>query len=71
MCADAQQARLEQIECKLAYVEDLVEQLNGVVTSQQRQLDAQQQRIARLRSQLKQGESQLARPEEEPLPPHY
>ncbi|MDX8408984.1 MAG: SlyX family protein [Mariprofundales bacterium] len=62
--------RLEQIECKLAYVEDLVEQLNGVVVSQQRQLDLQHQQLEHLRQQCKQGEA-VARPEEEVPPPHY
>ena len=66
----SESARLETIECKLAYVEELVEQLNGVVISQQRQLDLQHQQLERLRSQLKQGET-LARPDEEPPPPHY
>jgi len=62
---------METVECKLAFVEELVEQLNGVVIRQQRQIDAQQQQLDFLHTQIKQGESSLARPEEESPPPHY
>jgi len=64
-------ARLEALECKVAFVEDLLEQPNGVVSSQQQQLDSQQQVLDALRRQFKQGASHLARPEEESPPPHY
>lgn len=63
--------RFESMECKLAFVEELVEQLNGVVSSQQQQIDRQQQQLDALRNQMKSAESQLARPEEESPPPHY
>ncbi|MDX8412465.1 MAG: SlyX family protein [Mariprofundales bacterium] len=65
------ESRLESMECKLAFVEELVEQLNGVVSSQQRQIDRQQQQLDGLRHQMKSGGSQLARPEDEAPPPHY
>ena len=63
--------RLEAVECKLAFVEDLVEQLNAVVSSQQRQIDALERQLTQLQERIRQGETPLARPEEEAPPPHY
>ncbi len=63
--------RLEAVECKLAFVEEMVEQLNGVVSSQQRQIDALEQQLTQLHARLRQGATVLATPEEEAPPPHY
>ncbi len=64
--------RLEAVECKLAFVEELLDQLNGVVTAQQRQIDELRQRMVQLQDRLSaHAASPLARPDEEAPPPHY
>ena len=65
------EARLNELEAKLAFAEDLIETLNQAVIRQQAQLDLMQQQIRLLHQQL-----QDARPDEthtlrDELPPHY
>ena len=64
--------RLIDLETRLAFQEDTLDQLNAVVAEQE-------QRIARLERRLQEALEQLraltppdvARPEEETPPPHY
>ena len=63
--------RLNELEAKVAFAEDLVETLNQTVIRQQGRLDLMQQQIRLLHQQL-----QDARPNEthtlrDELPPHY
>ena len=63
--------RVEELEVKLAYAEDLLDTLNTTVFRQQQQLDLLQEQLRMLRQQFSdslQGEQGSLRDE---IPPHY
>jgi SlyX protein len=64
--------RIIELETKLSYQDHMIQELNDVVTGQQKQIDALEVELRRIREHLKgSSESQLARPDEEVPPPHY
>ena len=64
--------RLTNLEVKVAFQDDLLESLNQVVASQQRQLDLLQGEVRMLYDQIKTMQPSLtAMAEEEAPPPHY
>ena len=64
--------RLTELEIKLAFQEELVETLNQIVVTQQRELDLLQGQVRLLYQQLKSLQpSDIALVEEEAPPPHY
>ncbi|RMH61885.1 MAG: SlyX family protein [Zetaproteobacteria bacterium] len=63
--------RLIELETRLAYQERAIEELNQALTGQQRQLDQLLLRLKRIETHLQQGGEPIARPNEEPPPPHY
>lgn len=65
------QARLTELEIKLAFTEDLVERLDAVVIEQQRQIDRLMQELLRLREQMQQAGSATSGPSGDERPPHY
>lgn len=63
--------RIEELEVKLAYSEDLLDTLNTAVFRQQQQIDLLQEQLRMLRQQFSDslpGEPQSLRDE---IPPHY
>lgn len=71
MTSDRIDARLTELEIKLAFTEDLIEKLDDVVISQQRRIDALVQEVANLREQVaRAGSSTEAGPRDD-RPPHY
>ena len=67
-----QDAQLIDIETKLAYQEDLLQELNQIVISMQQQIEKLELRNQMLRDNLKQIEASLpsySNPNEQP--PHY
>jgi SlyX protein len=64
--------RLEELEAKLAFAEDLIETLNQTVIRQQRQLDSLQEQLRLLHRQILDSQSD-AEPTtlREEIPPHY
>jgi len=63
--------RLDALEVKLAFLDDLLESLNHTVYRQQQQIEQLVQAVAALRQQLRaspEGERGDARDE---IPPHY
>ncbi|MPS26814.1 MAG: SlyX family protein [Alcaligenaceae bacterium] len=62
--------RLMEVEIKLAFMEDMVEQLNELVFRQQQQIDALARELARVREQSAQGLAAPASLRDE-IPPHY
>jgi len=64
--------RLERLESKLAFAEDLLETLNQTVFRQQEQIGLLQQQLRLLYQQMHSqgGESEKRDPREE-IPPHY
>ena len=64
--------RIIELETKISYQEHIIQELNDVVTHQQKQIDRLEADMNRVREHLKGGSSsQFARPEEEVPPPHY
>jgi len=64
--------RIIELETKSSYQEHLIQELNDVVISQQKQIDSLQASMQRVSDYLKNNQgSQLARPDEEVPPPHY
>ena len=65
------ESRLEKIETKVAFAEDLLDELNRTVVRQQQEIDLLQKQVRALRQQLA---AQLPGPTDAPHdepPPHY
>ncbi|MET0543478.1 MAG: SlyX family protein [Variovorax sp.] len=60
--------RLNDLEIKASYTEDLLDQLNLTIYRQQQQIDSLAQQLAELRSQRPEAGVRSLRDE---LPPHY
>ena len=65
---DDDSSRLTDLETRIAFLEHLLDKLNGVVTKQQDQLDAQASELIRLREQLESPSDTMPADER---PPHY
>lgn len=63
--------RLNEIEAKLAFAEDLIETLNQTVIRQQAQIDLLQQQFRLLHEQLQEALPDEPRSAREEIPPHY
>lgn len=60
------------LQTRLAFQDGLLEQLNAVVTEQQRQIDRLEVAVKALKAQLESVQTtQLMRQGDEPPPPHY
>lgn len=69
---EAQDARLMELEIKLSYMEDLVEQLNMSVYRQQEAIAVLVEEVRTLRRQAAPAEgAALSRNLRDELPPHY
>lgn len=64
------EARFEILETKVAFQEELIQQLDDAVIAQQKQLSEMHQLLKILRSELTTLETQVPDTQEEP-PPHY
>ena len=66
------ESRLAEIEIKLSYSEDLLEQLNRTVFRQQQQIEQLQQELRALRQQLRTDDSSAGSSDlRDETPPHY
>ena len=64
--------RIIELETRLSYQDHTIEQLNEVVTAQQRQIDRLEDGLRAIRAHLQAGTSSgIRRPDEETPPPHY
>ncbi len=64
--------RITELETRLAWQERLIGELNDALAAQQRQIDALEKTVGRMRERLLAAlDSGLARPDEEAPPPHY
>jgi SlyX protein len=63
--------RLNELEAKLAFAEDLIETLNQTVIRQQGQIDSMQQQLRLLHQQLQDVLPDESRTLRDELPPHY
>lgn len=65
------EARLTELESKLAFTEDLLDALNQTVVRQQAQIDLLQAQLRLLHQQLKDVQGAEPRNLREEIPPHY
>jgi SlyX protein len=66
------ESRVTNLESKVAFQDDLLESLNGIVAAQQQQIDLLQQQVQVLYDQMRSlSPSNLAMEELEERPPHY
>lgn len=63
--------RVTELEIKLAFTEDAVEELNRTVFQQQRQIDALVQELRALRQQMQAATPGEFRSLRDEIPPHY
>jgi len=63
--------RIDELEAKLGFAEDMIESLNLTVFRQQEQLDLMQQQIRLLHEQLKAVSPKEERDLRDEIPPHY
>lgn len=63
--------RLTELEIKASFTEDLLDQLNQIIVSQQRQIDLLVREIGRLSQQSAPSDGPGARSLRDELPPHY
>jgi SlyX protein len=63
--------RLNELEIKASFAEDLLEQLNQVVVRQQQQIDRLQRELAVLRDTLPEPGAAGARNLRDEIPPHW
>ena len=68
------QVRLDELESRLAFQDDLIENLNKVVTRQDREIVQMQQQLAELEARLREFDESAAAPSQGQgfeTPPHY
>ena len=65
------QARLTELETKLAFAEDLLDTLNQTVARQQSQIDLLQEQLRLLHRQLQDVRPDETRTPRDEIPPHY
>ena len=63
--------RLTDLEIKLSYQEDLLDQLNQVVVRQQQEIDLLMREVRQLRLQMPDNTGPASGKASEELPPHY
>ena len=65
------QERLNELEAKLVFAEDLIDTLNQAVIRQQGQLDLMQQQLHLLHQRLQEARPDETRTPLDEVPPHY
>ena len=63
--------RLDELEAKLAFAEDLIDTLNQTVVRQQSQLDLLQQQLRLLHQRMQESRPDETRTPADEIPPHY
>lgn len=65
------ESRLTDLEIKISFTEDMVDELNRTVFRQQQQIDLLVLQIKALREQVRTAEPQEQRSLRDEIPPHY
>ena len=65
------ESRITELEIKISYAEDMVDELNRTVFRQQQQIDLLVAQIKALREQVQTDEPGEQRSLRDELPPHY
>jgi SlyX protein len=63
--------RLVELEIKVSYAEDTLDQLNQVIVRQQAEIELLQRTLRRLMEQAQDRADPTPRPPQDELPPHY
>ncbi len=63
--------RLEELETKLAFAEDLIETLNQTAIRQQKQMDSLQEQLRLLHREMRDNRTEESTSLREEIPPHY
>lgn len=71
MAAEALEARITDLEVKLSFAEDQVDELNRTVFRQQQQIEFLAGELRALRDQVLQQDNAQPRSLREEIPPHY
>jgi SlyX protein len=69
--APTTEQRLIDLEIKLSYSEDLLDELNKIVARQQQHIDLLLREVAALRDQVSESSPPAFRSLRDELPPHY
>lgn len=65
-------SRLEALETRIAYQDEVIEDLNKTITAQWKEIDRLTREVAALTERVAQAEQSVdLDPSEEPPPPHY
>lgn len=67
---DALSARIDALEIRLSYQDVTIETLNQTITTQWTEIDRLTRQVAELKERLREAESNMPGPVNEP-PPHY
>lgn len=67
---DALSERIDALEMRLTYQDESIETLNQTITAQWTEIDRLTRQVAELKERLREAESNMPGPENEP-PPHY
>ena len=65
------ESRITELEIKISYTEDLVDELNRTVYRQQQQIDFLANELRSLRDQVQNAQLQEQRSLRDEIPPHY
>lgn len=65
------ESRLTELEIKISFNEDQIEELNKIVYQQQRQIELLAAELRNLREQVNNAQPQEARSLRDEIPPHY
>ncbi|MBP8169001.1 MAG: SlyX family protein [Azonexus sp.] len=65
------ESRLTDLEIKISFTEDMVDELNRTIFRQQQQIDLLMLQIKALREQVRTAEPQEQRNLRDEIPPHY
>ena len=69
--ASTLEPRVTELEIKISFMEDLIDQLDRVIIGQQGQIDALHREMLALRTQAASSEGSGTRNLRDELPPHY
>ncbi len=65
------EARIDELEAKLVFAEDLLEELNKTIYRQQQQIDLLQKEVRELRKQVAASTPNEPHSLRDEIPPHY
>lgn len=68
---DSHGARIDRLEMRIAYQDEIIEDLNRTITAQWRQIDQLARQVAQLLDRVNEAEDEAASLAPDRPPPHY